>query len=150
MSGEPYLLDVNLLVALFWPPHRFHEVAQRWFSRASRNGWATCPFTQTGFIRIISNPAVTAGAITPEQAVQTLGDNLCHRHHRFWPADIGYPRALEILGIPITGHRQVTDAYLLALAIHRQGKLATLDRALLSLLPSKHPHVHAIELVLPA
>ena len=147
MSGEPYLLDVNLLVALAWPPHRFHEAAQKWFSHACRNGWATCPFTQAGFIRIISNPAVTAGAITPEQAVQTLCANLHHRRHRFWPAEIGYPRALEILGIPLVGHRQVTDAYLLALAIHHQGKLATFDRALLSLLPSKHPHEHSIELV---
>jgi toxin-antitoxin system PIN domain toxin len=149
VSGEPCLLDVNLLVALFWPLHRFHEAAQKWFSHASRHGWATCPFTQAGFIRIISNPAVTAGAVTVEQAVQTLCDNLDHRHHRFWPAEIGYPQALEILGIPLGNHRQVTDAYLLALAIHHQGKLATLDRALQSLLPAKHPHGHAVELVLP-
>jgi toxin-antitoxin system PIN domain toxin len=147
VSGEPYLLDVNLLVALAWPPHRFHEAAQKWFSHACRQGWATCPFTQAGFIRIISNPAVTAGAITPEQALQILGANLDHRRHRFWPADIGYPQALEILGIPVVSHRQVTDAYLLALAIHHHGKLATFDRALLSLLPAKHPHVQSIELV---
>jgi toxin-antitoxin system PIN domain toxin len=150
VSGDPYLLDVNLLVALSWPQHPFHETAQEWFSRASRHGWATCPFTQAGFVRIISNPALTAGAVTPEQAAQTLADNLGHRYHRFWPADIGYAQALEILGVPLVGHRQVTDAYLLALAIHYQGKLVTLDRALLSLLPSKHPHRHAIELVLPS
>jgi predicted nucleic acid-binding protein len=55
--------------------------------------------------------------------------------------------ALEILGVHLGGHRLVTHAYLLALAIHDQGKLATFDRALLSLLPSKHPHLRSIELV---
>jgi toxin-antitoxin system PIN domain toxin len=150
VSGAPYLLDVNLLVALSWPRHRFHEAAQTWFSHACRNGWATCPFTQAGFIRIISNPAVTAGAVAPQQAVRILRDHQEHRHHRFWPAEIGYPQALEVLGVPLVGHQQVTDAYLLALAIHHQGKLATLDRGLLSLLPAKHPHVHAIQLVLPS
>ena len=147
MSDEPYLLDVNLLVALAWPPHRFHEAAQKWFSHACRNGWATCPFTQAGFIRVISNPAVTAGAITPAQAVQILRANLDHRRHVFWPAEIGYPQALEILGMPLVGHRQVTDAYLLALAIHHKGKLATFDRAAMSLLPPKHSHLNSIELL---
>jgi predicted nucleic acid-binding protein len=88
---------------------------------------------------------VSGGAITLEKAVQTLCANLDHRRHRFWPAEIGYPRALDILGVPLVGHRQVTDAYLLPFAIHHQGKLATFDRALLFLLPSKHPHLRSIE-----
>jgi uncharacterized protein len=102
---------------------------------------------RAGFIRIISNPAVTAGAITPVQAVQALRANLEHPRHQFWPVEIGYPQALDILGIPLVGHGQVTDAYRLALAIHHHGKLATFDRALLALLPTKHPHGRAIEVV---
>ncbi len=122
------LLDVNVLVALSWPEHTSHEAAQRWFARNAHQGWATCPITQSGFVRVVSNPAFSRNAITPQQALALLERNLAHPDHRFWPDDLSLLDALRQQQ-GIVGHRQVTDAYLLALASHHRGTLATFDRA---------------------
>ena len=126
-----FLLDANVLIALAWPDHEFHEKVGRWFARHSRNGWATCPFTQTAFVRTLSNPAFSANALTPENAVSVLKSNLNSPTHHFWPDSISVPEALKnsVKG-RLTGHRQTTDAYLLGLAIHHRSKLATIDRGI--------------------
>jgi toxin-antitoxin system PIN domain toxin len=126
-----FLLDANVLIALAWPDHEFHEKVGRWFARHSRNGWATCPFTQTAFVRILSNPAFSANALTPENAVSVLESNLNSPTHHFWPDSISVPEALKnsIKG-RLNGHQQTTDAYLLGLAIHHRSKLATMDRGI--------------------
>ena len=126
-----FLLDANVLIALAWPDHEFHEKVGQWFARHSRNGWATCPFTQTAFVRILSNPAFSAHALTPENAVSVLESNLNSPTHHFWPDSISVPEALKnsITG-RLTGHRQTTDAYLLGLAIHHRSRLATMDRGI--------------------
>jgi toxin-antitoxin system PIN domain toxin len=126
---------VNVLIALFWPAHKAHNHAMRWFARNSRHGWATCPFTQAGFVRVVSNPAFSPDAVSPEEATQLLGLSLKHSTHRFWEATISYVGAVEEFGSRLVGHRQVTDAYLLGLAMHYGGKLATLDKATQALLP---------------
>jgi toxin-antitoxin system PIN domain toxin len=129
-----YLLDLNVLVALAWPAHSAHSLVQNWMSQHARHGWATCPFTQTAFVRILSNPAFSQDALTPANALSLLAANLEHPTHRFWEDDISFPKALELAAARIVGRQQVTDAYLLGLAIHRKGKLATLDRGIVSLL----------------
>ncbi len=129
----PYLLDVNLLIALAWPSHIHHKASHRWFSEHAQNGWATCPITQCGFVRISSNPTIIREAVAPRDAISALRQMLAHPQHQFWPDEL--PLAHD--HIPVTllmGHRQVTDAYLLGLAIHRNGKLATHDRGVCSLL----------------
>jgi predicted nucleic acid-binding protein len=98
-------------------------------------------------VRIASNPIITGGAASLADSIAILAHNLEDSYHRFWPDSLGLTDALKTLGAPLLGHRQVTDAYLLALAIQHGGRLATRDRALLSLLPPKHPHRRAIELV---
>lgn len=133
MSG--FLLDVNVLIALLWPPHEAHVRAQRWFARNADQGWATCALTQTGFVRIVSNPAFSRRVVSPRDALEVLQGSLQHRAHRFWTEDIGVAGALAILGGQLFGHQQVTDAYLLGLAIHKKGRLATLDASLAALLP---------------
>jgi len=130
-----FLLDANVLIALAWPDHEFHEKAGRWFARHSRDGWATCPFTQAAFVRILSNPAFSAKALTPANAVRVLESNLNSPTHHFWPDSISVPEALKNsiqgrLTGQLTGHRQTTDAYLLGLAMHHRGKLATLDKGI--------------------
>ncbi len=142
-----FLLDVNVLVALAWPAHQSHGAVQRWFERNSHHGWATCPFTQAGFVRVLSNPAFSRDAVAPEEAVRVLGANLKHRFHRFWPDGISYVEAAGSLGHRVRGHRQVTDAYLLGLAIHHRGRLATMDRAVQELLPEDYPEGSAFELI---
>jgi toxin-antitoxin system PIN domain toxin len=132
-----FLLDVNVLIALMWPAHDGHMQAQAWFGRKSHEGWATCPFTQAAFLRIITNPAFSRDAVTPQEAAKLLGANLNHPSHRFWSDEISFVQAIHPFARRLTGHQQVTDAYLLGLAIHKQGKLATMDRAVLALLPEK-------------
>jgi uncharacterized protein len=128
------LLDVNVLVAMAWPRHTSHAAAQKWLARHGREGWATCPFTQAGFVRIISNPAFSRDALAPKQALSLLRANLQHPAHQFWPDALSVDEALAKVS-PISGHKQITDAYLLALAISRTASLVTLDKSLAKLLP---------------
>jgi len=129
------LLDVNVLVALLWPAQESHPTAQNWFKRRSAEGWATCPQTQAGFVRIVSNPAFSPSAVSPGEATQALRKSLAHPNHEYWPADVSYLEAIEPFGSQIVGHKQVSDAYLLGLAIHRRGSLVTMDRGILELVP---------------
>lgn len=127
------LLDLNVLTALLWPAHEHHDAAHRWFGRRSKAGWATCALTQLGFVRIVSNPAFSRDALSPTNAVALLAQNVAHPAHEFWSDDLQVPAAVGVLKRTLEGHRQVTDAYLLALASHRQGVLATFDRGLSAL-----------------
>ena len=94
-----------------------------------QGGWATCPFTEAAFVRVLSNSAFSAGALTPKNAVLVLESNLNLPHHQFWPDSIPLVDALRKVE-RLTGHRQITDAYLVGLALHRRGKLETFDKAI--------------------
>jgi toxin-antitoxin system PIN domain toxin len=130
----PNLLDVNVLVALLWRSHEDHEKAQNWFAQGAKAGWATCPFTQAGCVRILSNPAFSRDAVTPHQALKLLSVNLGHPSHLFWPDDLTFAEAVAPMERLLVGHKQVSDAYLLGLAIRRRAKLVTLDRSVSALL----------------
>jgi uncharacterized protein len=132
VSGA-FLLDANVLIAMSWPTHIAHEKVQQWFGRYGRAAWATCPFTQTAFVRILSNPAFSPNALTTVDALHLLGSNLKHLGHRFWPDNIGLLEATRNFQSQIEGHQQMADGYLLGLALHHKGKLATLDTGLLVL-----------------
>lgn len=131
--NSTFLLDVNVLIAMSWPVHVAHEKAQQWFGRHARAAWATCPLTQAAFVRIISNPGFSPNALTTADAFQLLDSNLKHPGHTFWPDNIGLLEATRTLQSQIAGHQQVADAYLLGLAMHRKGRLATLDKGILAL-----------------
>jgi len=129
------LLDVNVLIALVWPAQEAHNRVAAWFQNNHKAGWATCPFTQTALIRILSNPSFSKDALSPPHAEELLAKNLKHPSHRFWPADIDYATALSSFSQSILGHQQVTDAYLVGLVIHRKGRFATLDQRIRTILP---------------
>ena len=131
------LLDVNVLIALLWPAHEGHQRAQSWFGQNAAAGWATCPFTQAAFVRIVSNPAFSRDAVTPKEAVNLLAANVRHKSHQFWGDEIDFVTAVWPSVGRLRGHQQVTDAYLLGLARHKKGKLGTMDRAAAELLPDK-------------
>ena len=133
---KPYLLDINLLIALAWPSHVHYYIAQKWFARKRHAGFRTCPLTQIGFVRISSNPKFTPDAVSPREALTLLERVTALPEHKFWPADLALSDAVAKLE-PIVGHRQITDAYLLALARSRRGILATLDRGVLALAGAK-------------
>lgn len=127
---QHFLLDTNVLVALVWPNHSDHLRAQRWFAKNAAQGWATCPITQCGFVRLSSNPAFSPHALSPAEALTLLRANLNHPAHSFWPDDLDLRQKSNFAVQHLSGHQQVTDAYLLSLAIRHQGKLATLDRGI--------------------
>jgi len=142
-----YLLDTNLLIALLWPRHERHVLAVKWFARHRSMGWATCPFTQAGFVRIVSNPAFSRDAVQPREALQVLVANTAAKDHRFWPDDQPFAKAVAFAGIRLVGHQQVTDAYLLGLAVHHGGVLATLDRQISALTEPTAGERKALEVV---
>jgi uncharacterized protein len=142
------LFDVNLLVALFWTNHVHHGRARHWFFGLGDAGWATCPLTQAGFVRVSSNPRVFPDAPSPAAVVDLLETNLRHPGHCFWPDDISFGEATSALLPRLTGHQQVTDAYLLALALRNGGALATFDSGIIQLLPPEFPDRDAV-VVLP-
>ncbi|HXA68343.1 MAG TPA: TA system VapC family ribonuclease toxin [Bryobacteraceae bacterium] len=129
---KPYLLDVNVLIALVWPSHVHHRLAQTWFAERRSVGFCTCPLTEIGFLRIFSNPKFTRKAVLPAEALALLQRIKAMAEHEFWTDDLPVTVALGG-GESIVGHRQITDAYLLALARSRGGLLATFDRGALSL-----------------
>jgi toxin-antitoxin system PIN domain toxin len=142
-----FLLDVNVLIAMAWPTHQAHEKVQEWLARHAREGWATCPLTQTSFVRILSNPAFSPNALTPGDALTLLQTNLAHPAHRFWADDVSLEEALEPLTHRLAGHQQVTDAYLLGLTIEKKGKFVTLDRGVRTLLPDRSPERDSVVLI---
>lgn len=145
MSG--YLLDTNLLIALLWPSHEQHEQAVAWFARHRSRGWATCPFTQAGFVRIVSNPAFSRDAVQPRDATQVLVANTAAKDHALWADDLAFAEAVAFAGVRLIGHQQVTDAYLLGLAIRHGGVLATLDRQIVTLTEPKTAARRAVQTV---
>jgi toxin-antitoxin system PIN domain toxin len=122
-----YLLDGNVLVALGDRDHVHHSQARRWFERDGRHGFATCPITQATLMRLLLRHGI-ADNIT--MAVRILRVFLEHPAHRFWSDDFSYE---TIRWKGVLGHRQVTDAYLAALARKHGGRLATLDQGLAAL-----------------
>lgn len=132
------LLDVNLLVALAWPSHVQHGTAVEWFRENRSSGWATCPLTQSGFVRVSSNRTIIPEAKSPREAIDLLRRIVSRKDHRFWNDDVVFSGAEEIETARLLGHRQVTDAHLLALAIRRQGRLATFDGGIHELVPAGH------------
>ena len=128
---RPYLLDINLLIALAWPSHVHHQTAQRWFAKKRAAGFRTSPLTQLAFVRISSNPRFTPDAVAPGAALGLLKRMTALPEHEFWPDDLAIMEAIGE-GELLVGHRQITDAYLLGLTRAHRGILATLDRGTLA------------------
>lgn len=123
------LLDVNVLIALAWPQHVHHAAAHRWFAARGRGAWATCALTQLAFVRISSNPKIIDAAVAPTAANAALVQIASLSGHQYWenlPPPAG---AAALSSVAVAGHRQVTDAYLIALAVHHRGRLVTFDKA---------------------
>jgi uncharacterized protein len=127
------LPDINVLVAIAWPEHTFHNLAVEWFDNAADDGWATSSITEAGFIRISANASVVGDPVLPSEACSLLGELRAVGTHQFWTDDIELSVSPLFPRDRLVGHRQVADAHLLALGRRHGGAVATLDRGLLSL-----------------
>jgi uncharacterized protein len=136
-------LDVNLLLALVDPMHVHHEAAHRWFADVGQANWATCPITENGFVRVASHPNYPNRPGDATIVLAMLRQFCAHPGHTFWPDAIAL-RDLLAADTVIT-HKQITDVYLLGLAVHHQGKLATLDQRIPATAVTKGPA--ALELI---
>ncbi len=125
-----YLLDVNVLIALIDPSHVGHDAAHDWFATTGAASWATCPITENAVLRIIGNPKYANSLGAPSACAPILAKLVALPGHVFWPDAISLV-GNDLLDLTqITTPGQVTDSYLLALAVSKGGKLATFDRRL--------------------
>ena len=121
------LFDVNMLLVLFDQAHELRPRALAWWLQNEQHGWASCPITQNGFVRIISQPTY----VRPKgllEAVALLADHAGGPGHEFWCKDVSFLDRGVIDHTLVLGHRQITDVYLLALAVAHGGRLVTFDR----------------------
>jgi toxin-antitoxin system PIN domain toxin len=123
------LLDINVLIALLDQDHSLHGQAGNWFAANAGRGWASCPITQNGCVRIMSHPSypspLQVGAI-----MERLGEAIATTHHQFWADDVSLLDSGVADRTRIHGPRQVTDLYLLALAVRHRGCFVSFDSSI--------------------
>ena len=136
VAASRVLLDVNVLIAMAWPNHVHHQAVLAWLGAPGEIPFATCPLTQSGFIRVSSNGRAIPGARPPREARALLQRIAALPGHAFWVDDVDLSRDTGFAWDRIGGHAQVTDAHLLAIALRRGGRLATLDRGIADLVPA--------------
>lgn len=130
------LLDVNVLIALLDADHIHHPQARTWLRDNIDDGWATCPITENGCVRIMAQPAYS-NPLPASVVAQRLHAATTTGHHRFWADDVSLLSPGVADWSRAIGSRQLTDAYLLALATHRGGRFVTFDaRIALSTVPA--------------
>lgn len=120
------LLDINVLIALLDRDHVHHDAASRWLQKNSKFGWASCPLTQNGCIRIMSNTAYPSRLAIVE-IVERLSEAAHDPSHEFWPDDFSLLQSKKVAWQHVLGSRQLTDVYLLGLAAQHKGRFVTLD-----------------------
>jgi hypothetical protein len=140
------LLDVNVLIALLDAAHVHHRLATAWLGRHIQQGWASCPITQVGCIRIMSQAAYPNSQPAP-QVAERLRVAAGGPHHEFWAADVDLLAGNAVTWSAVLSPRHVTDVCLLALAVARHGRFVTLDRRipLASVPGAKAQHLLVIE-----
>jgi hypothetical protein len=128
LNNAGHLLDVDVLVAFTDEDHEHHKIVRNWFIRESQNAWGLCAFTEAGFLRVTTRPKT--GGRTFEQASAMLAQLVIRPGYRYWPITSEW----SVLAAPfrnrLFGHQQITDAYLLGLAVKENGVVVTLDRAM--------------------
>lgn len=143
-----YLLDINVLVALFDAAHAHHDAAHRWFAAVGATSWATCPITENGLVRVLSNPAYPTVSASPIEVTDRLRTFCSQSGHAFWSDVVSLPDSTLFDVSQLRGHQQITDLYLAGLAARQGGKLATFDEhiplgALVNVAPNIAPVIPA-------
>jgi toxin-antitoxin system PIN domain toxin len=129
------LLDINVIIALLDRGHVMHGAARRWMEQELDHGWATCPITENGVVRIMSQPAYPNHRPVA-QVADRLAEACNHFSHTFWPETISLLEPGLIRWERLLGARQITDSYLLALAVVHGGRFVSFDQRIsLDLVP---------------
>ena len=127
-----YLLDVNVLIALIDPAHVQHDRAHDWFAAKGQQAWATCPLTENGVLRIVGHARYPNSPGTPAAVAELVAILRSLDGHEFWPDDVTLFDSQRIDTARLLDSGQVTDTYLLALAVAHGGQFATFDRHLVT------------------
>lgn len=122
------LLDVSVLVPLFKVGHTHHQAAHDWLADNVEFGWASCPITENGLLRVLGNPSRADPFVPLAELVQRLKIFCDSARHQFWPDSISLSDAALFNASAFRGHQQVTDVYLLGLAVKRGGRFVTFDQ----------------------
>ena len=120
------LYDVNVLIAMFDDEHAQHDTAMQWHSEHAASGWASCPMTQNGLIRIMSQPAYTR-PLTTRQVTERLYEATLDNNHHFLPDDVSLADPAIVAFDALLSHKTTTDIYLLALAVAHNARFVTFD-----------------------
>lgn len=139
LTKTQYLLDVNVLVALTSRPHIHHRLVKTWFNTFPSLQWAICAFTEAGFIRTTTAPR--EGQLTISEATMVLAHLTQHPGYRYLPIINDWHTLCSPFFKRLYGTKQVTDAYLLGLAVREEMVLVTLDKAILHLAGEHQNHV---------
>jgi toxin-antitoxin system PIN domain toxin len=138
------LLDANVLLALGDENHPHHSAALRFMEDvAIRQGWATCPLTENAFLRIMGRVRPAGGGMSPEDARLSLHSIIANPGHNFWTDDLSLTDSLTFPSLPAA--KDLTDIYLLALAVKHRARFATFDAGIdPSLVPGGPQALHLI------
>lgn len=128
MPKPKYLADLNVLVALTDENHMHYAKATQWLDGSGQHDWGVCALTGAGLLRLLTNPKI--GALSLEQASDVLASLTNHPGYRFWPIIDDWATLAEPFLERVFGHQQITDAYLLGLAVKEDGVLVTMDRGI--------------------
>lgn len=140
-----FLLDLNVLLTLHDPLHPHYEPVSRWFAQRAARSFATCPITQSGLIRLLTRGLPGLEPFDSAEAREALSRVVRRPGHIFWPDAPSWLESTQPFLDRLQGHRQTTDAYLLGLALHNKGKLATLDQGIRHLAGPEFSH--SVELI---
>lgn len=136
MRRAKYLADVNVLIALTDENHIHHKTVTKWFDASGKNDWGVCAFTEAAFLRVMTNPKV--GSLSVEEATWVLARLSKRAGYRFWPISEGWSSLAAPFIERVFGHQQITDAFLLGLAVREDGVLVTMDKAIQYLAGTKY------------
>ena len=123
------LFDVNVLIALLDADHVGHRAATDWFAKNLKHGWASCPITENGTARVMASAGYT-NPFPVAEVLQRLAQAASAGYHQFWPDDLSLTDTAVFIHTELLGPKQITDRYLLALAVKNSGRFVTFDRAI--------------------
>jgi len=144
LSDLRYLLDVNVIVALAERTHVHNGLVREWFYAAPDLEWSLCAFTESGYLRIATGPV--PGRIDMPEATAILNQLTLHPGYRYLPITVDWQTLCSPFFKRLYGTNQVTDAYLLGLAVREDLVLVTMDKGILHLAGPEHrDHVLLLE-----